>query len=74
MRNSREYRTPQQQRRQGEPGGALGGGSRSVELAGDAVGALLLLAAEGLDLQTKLLAQGAADEAPHGVGLMPMSA
>jgi len=44
-----------------------------VELRGNAVPPLLVLAAEGLDLQAELLREGAAHEAAHGVGLMPTS-
>jgi hypothetical protein len=58
-----------EQRRQAvKPGGAREAGS-GVELRGNAVGALLGLGAEGLDLQPELLGEHAADESAHGVRL-----
>jgi len=74
MRNSRAYRTPTAAT---PPGGAWRRPGRlevGVDSAGNAVRTLLVLAAERLDLQAELLGEGAADETPHGVGLMPMSA
>jgi hypothetical protein len=55
-----------------EPGGVWERGSE-VRLLLDPVRTLLVIAAEGLDLQALLLDQGAADEAPDGMGLRAAS-
>ncbi len=58
----------EQRRQVVKPGGAREADT-SVSLRGDAVGPLLVLGAEGFDLQPELLGERAADESAHGVGL-----